>query len=57
MGRGRRGTLEQSQRKPKRRVAQRRGTSSGFAIGQKRQINEIPVPEHVLDFMKNMNPH
>ena len=55
MGRGRRGIIEQSRRKPKRLEAQR-GTSTGFAIGQKRKINEIPVPEHVVNFMKNMNP-
>ena len=25
-------------------------------FGQKREIEEMTVPEHVIDFMKNMNP-
>ena len=57
MGRGRKGLTEQSQRKPKRiDGARHRGTIIAFAIGQKRETKKIPVPEHVVDFMKDMNP-
>ena len=56
MGRGRRGLIEQSQRKPKRTDAFiPRGTPI-FPIRQKREIEEMTVPEHVVDLMKNMNP-
>ena len=56
MGRGRRGLIEQSQRKPKRTDAFRqRETTIVFEFGQKREIEETKVPEHVFDFMKNMN--
>ena len=55
MGRGRKGLTEQSQRKPKRAYVQR-GTPIAFPIGQKRETKKIPVPEHVVDLMKNMNP-
>ena len=57
MGRGRRGLIEQSQRKPKRSDAFRqRGTPTVFEFRQKREIEETTVPEHVFDLMKNMNP-
>ena len=53
MGRGRKGLTEQSQRKPKRiDGARHRGTIIGFPIGQKRETKKIPVPVHVVDFMK-----
>ena len=57
MGRGRRGLIEQSQRKPKRADAFiPRGTPIVFEFRQKREIEEMTVPEHVVDFMKKMNP-
>ena len=57
MGRGRKGLTEQSQRKPKRiDVARHRGTIIAFASVKNRETKKIPVPEHVVDFMKNMNP-
>ena len=57
MGRGRRGLTEQSQKKPKRTGALKpRGTPIVFPIRQKGQINEMTIPEHVVNFMKNMNP-
>ena len=46
---------EQSLRKPKRTDVQR-GTPIAFASVKSRETNKIPVPEHVVDFMKNMNP-
>ena len=55
MGRGRKGLTEQSQRKPKRTDVQR-GTPIVFASVKNRETKKIPVPEHVVDFMKNMNP-
>ena len=57
MGRGRRGLIEQSQRKPKRADAFiPRGTPIVFPIRQKGQINKMTIPVHVVNFMKNMNP-
>ena len=57
MGRGRRGLIEQSQRKPKRSDSYKpRGMPIVIEIGQKREIEEMQVPEHVVDFKKNMNP-
>ena len=55
MGRGRKGLTEQSQRKPKRAYVQR-GTPIAFASVKNRETKKIPVPEHVVDLMKNMNP-
>ena len=55
MGRGRKGITEQSFRKPKRAAAQR-GTPIVCPIVKNRETKKIPVPEHVVDFMKNMNP-
>ena len=57
MDRGRRGLIEQSQRKPKRADSFiPRGMLIVFEFRHKREINEMTVPEHVVDFMKNMNP-
>ena len=57
MGRGRKGLTEQSKRKPKRTDGSRcRRTPIAFPIGGKIETKKIPVPEHVVDFMKNMNP-
>ena len=57
MGRGRKGLTEQSKRKPKRTDGSRyRRTPIALPIGQKRETKKIPVPENVVDFMKNMNP-
>ena len=55
MGRGRKGLTEQSQRKPKRTDVQR-GTPIAFASVKNRETKKIQVPEHVVDFMKGMNP-
>ena len=57
MGRGRKGTAEQSLRKPKRTDSfNQRGTPIVFASVKNRETKEMPVPEHVVDLMKNMNP-
>ena len=57
MGRGRTGLTEQSRRKPKRTDPQRqRGMPNIIASVKKRETKKIPVPEHVVDFMKTMNP-
>ena len=57
MGRGRKGLTEQSQRKPKRiDGAWHRGTQIVFPSVKNRETKKIPVPEHVVDFMKGMNP-
>ena len=55
MGRGRKGIAEQNLRKPKRTYVQR-GTPIAFASVKNRETKKIPVPEHVVDFMKDMNP-
>ena len=55
MGRGRKGLTEQSFRKPKRTEPQR-GTPIAFASVKKKKKKKITVPEHVVDFMKNINP-
>ena len=57
MGRGRKGLTEQSLRKPKRiDVARHKGTIIAFASVKNRETKKIPVPEHVVDLMKDMNP-
>ena len=56
MGRGRKGITEQSQRKPKRTDAANQRVETIFAFVKNRETKKIPVPEHVVDFMKNMNP-
>ena len=57
MGRGRKGIAEQSLRKPKRTDSfNQRGTPIAFASVKNRETKKIPVPEHVVDCMKNMNP-
>ena len=54
MGRGRKGLTEQSQRKPKR-LYDERGMST-LAFVKNREEKKMPIPEIVVDFMKNMNP-
>ena len=57
MGRGRKGIAEQSLRKPKGTDSfNQRGTPIAFASVKNRETKKKPVPEHVVDFMKNMNP-
>ena len=53
MGRGRKGITDQSLRKTKN--SKLRGQVV-FAAVKNRETKKIPVPEHVVDFMKNMNP-
>ena len=55
MGRGRKGLTEQSRRKPKRSLTERQGMEV-LAFVKNRETKKIPVPEHVVDFMKGMNP-
>ena len=55
MGRGRKGLTEQSFRKPKRTEPQR-GTPIVFASVKNRETKKISVPEHVVEFIKSMNP-
>ena len=55
MGRGRKGLTEQSFRKPKRAYVQR-GTPIVFASVKNRETKKMTVHEHVVDFMKGMNP-
>ena len=54
MGRGRQGIIEQSERKPKVKGAF--GKTFTYFSGPSMETKKIPVPEHVFDFMKNMNP-
>ena len=55
MGRGRKGIADQSLRKTKRTDSNLRGQIV-FATVKNRETKKIPVPEHVVDFMKKMNP-
>ena len=55
MGRGRKGLTEQSRRNPKRTLTERQGMEV-LAFVKNRETKKIPLPEHVVDFMKNMNP-
>ena len=55
MGRGRKGLTEQSRRKPKRSLTERQGMEV-LAFVKNRETKKIPLPEHVVDLMKNMNP-
>ena len=55
MGRGRKGITEQSLRKPKRTDSVNQTGKTIFAFVKNRQTKKFPVPEHVVDFMKNMN--
>ena len=54
MGRGRKGLIEQSERKKNATGAYR----ETFTVipAPNRQIKKIPVPEQAFEFMKNMNP-
>ena len=54
MGRGRKGLTEQSQRKPKHLYAQRGMSTLSFV--KNREEKKMPIPEHVVDFMKSLNP-
>ena len=54
MGRGRKGLIEQSERKKKATGAYRE-TFTVIPVPN-RQIKKIPVPEQAFEFMKNMNP-
>ena len=56
MGRGRTGFTEQSRRKPKRTYAVMQRGMPILAFVKNRETKKMPVPEHVVDFMKNMNP-
>ena len=56
MGRGRTGFTEQSQRKRKRTDAERQRGTPILAFVKNRETKKMPVPENVVDFMKNMNP-
>ena len=58
MGRGRRGSLiNQSQRKVEPTRGQReRGMSMIYLRPPNMETKKLPVPEQVLEFMKNMNP-
>ena len=56
MGRGRTGFTEQSRRKPKRTDSKRQRGMPILALVQNRETKKMSVPEHVVDFMKNMNP-
>ena len=57
MGRGRKGLIDQSERRTKpSRGQSERGTPMTFFFVPKREIEKIPVPEQAFDFMKNMNP-
>ena len=55
MGRGRKGITDQSLRKTKKTDSKLRGQIV-FAAVKSRETKKIPVPEHVVDFMKKMNP-
>ena len=55
MGRGRKGITDQSLRKTKKTDSKLRGQVV-FAAVKNRETKKIPVPEHVVDFMKNMTP-
>ena len=55
MGRGRKGITDQSLRKTKRTDSNLRGQIT-FPSVKNREEKKMLVPEHVVDFMKNMNP-
>ena len=54
MGRGRKGLIEQSERKKKATGAYRE-TFTVIPVPNQ-QIKQIPVPEQAFEYMKNMNP-
>ena len=57
MGRGRKGLMNQSERRAiPPRGNRERGMPISFFFKPKREIKKIFVPEQVFDFMKNMNP-
>ena len=55
MGRGRKGITEQSLRKPKRTDSVNQTGKTIFSFVKNRETKKFPVPENVVDFMKNMN--
>ena len=55
MDRGRKGITDQSLRKTKKTDSKLRGQVV-FAVVKNRETKKIALPEHVVDFMKNMNP-
>ena len=54
MGRGRKGMIEQSERKKKASGAYRE--TFRYLSVPNREIKKMLVPEHAFEFMKNMNP-
>ena len=54
MGRGRKGLIEQSERKKKASGAYRE-TFTYISVPN-REIKKIPIPQQAFEFMKNMNP-
>ena len=57
MGRGRKGLVEQSERKTKASggLSERGAPVTHFFV-PKREVKKIFVPEQAFEFMKNMNP-
>ena len=57
MGRGRKGLLEQSERKTKSlRGQSERGTPMTHFFVPNTEVKKIFVPKEAFEFMKNMNP-
>ena len=57
MGRGRKGLINQSERRPiPPRGNRYRGMPVSYFFTPNREIKKIFVPEQAFDFMKNMNP-
>ena len=57
MGRGRKGLINQSERRAEPSRGQReRGMPMTYFFTQNREIKKISVPEQAFEFMKNMNP-
>ena len=57
MGRGRKGLIEQSERKTKSSRGQsERGTQMTHFFVPNREVKKIFIPQEAFEFMKNMNP-
>ena len=56
MGRGRKGLIEQSERKPKVMSESERGMPMTYFHVQNRDVKKLFLPEEAVEFMKNMNP-
>ena len=57
MGRGRKGLINQSERKPvSSRGHSERGMPMTYFFTPNREIKKIPEPEQAFEFMKNMKP-